>query len=70
MTPEALKLYVHIQGGEFHDFKNFVIMYSIHFQLMSTNLNTKFFSTLRSNSKETILLQIEDDSLKFYSETS
>jgi len=28
---------------------------------MSTNLNTKVLSTLPSNSKETILLQIEDD---------
>ena len=28
---------------------------------MSANLNTKVLSTLPSNSKETILLQIEDD---------
>jgi len=26
MAPEALKLDVHIQGDEFHDFKKFVIM--------------------------------------------
>ena len=56
MTPEALNLDLHIQGVEFH-----VIMYRVYFQLMSTNLNTKVLSTLPSNSKETILLQIEDD---------
>jgi len=28
---------------------------------MSTNINTKFLTTLPSNSKETILLQIEGD---------
>ena len=61
MTPEALKLDVHIQGGEFHDFKSFAIMYRVYFWLMSTNLSTKVSSTLPWNSKETILLQIEDD---------
>jgi len=61
MTPEALKLDVHIQGDEFHDFKNIATMYRVYFRLMSKNINTKFLSTLRSYSKETILLQIEDD---------
>jgi len=44
MTPEALKLNVHIQGHKFHDFKNVVIMYRVYFRLMSTNLNTKFLN--------------------------
>jgi len=61
MTPEALKLDVHVQVDEFHDFKNFAIMYRVYFRLMCPNLNTTFLSTLPSNSKETILLQIEDD---------
>ena len=61
MTPEALKLDVHIQGDDFHDFKNIAIMYRVHFRLTSTNLNTKFLNPLPSNTKETVLLQIEDD---------
>ena len=60
MTTEALKLDVHIQGTEFLDFKNFVVIYRIYFHLMSTNLNTGFLNPLPSNSQETILLQIED----------
>jgi len=60
MTTKALKPDVHIQGDEFHDFKNVAIMYWVYFRLMSTNLNARFLSTLSSNSKETILLQIED----------
>ena len=36
-TPEALKLDVHIQGGEFRDLKNFAIMYAIYFRSMTTN---------------------------------
>ena len=61
MTTEALKLDVHIQGNEFLDFKNFVVMYRVYFRLMSTNLNTRFLNPLPSNSQETILLQIEDE---------
>ena len=61
MTTEALKLDVHIQGNEFLDFKNFVVLYRVYFRLMSTNLNTRFLNPLPSNSQETILLQIEDD---------
>ena len=61
MAPEALKLDVHIQGNEFHDFKNFAIMHRVYFRLMSTNLNIIFFNPLPSNSKETNLLHIEDD---------
>ena len=61
MTTEALKLDVHIQGDEFLDFKNFVIVYRVYFRLMSSNLNTRFLNPPPSNSQETILLQIEDD---------
>jgi len=61
MTPKSLKLDVHIQGIEFHNFKNFVVMYRVYFRLVSINLNTELLSTLPSNSKETILLQIKDD---------
>ena len=61
MMPEALKLDVHIQGDEFHNFKNFAITYRVDVSLMSTNLITKFFRTLPSNSKETLLLQIHGD---------
>jgi len=35
MTTEALKLDVHVQGDEFLDFKNFVVVYRIYFRLMS-----------------------------------
>jgi len=55
MTPKALKLDVHIQGGECHDFKNLAVMYRVYFRLMTTNLNAKFLSNLPSNSKEIIL---------------
>jgi len=61
MTTEALKLDVHVHGDEFLDFKNFVVVYRVYFLLMSSNLNTRFLNPLPSNSKETILLQIEDD---------
>jgi len=61
MTLEALKLDVHIQGDEFHDFKNFAIMYRVYFRLMSTNLKAKFLNPLSLNTKETVLLHIEDD---------
>ena len=40
MTTEALKLDVHVQGDEFLDFKNFVVVYRIYFRLMSSNLIT------------------------------
>ena len=59
--PEALKLDVHIQGGDFHNLKNFTITYRVDFSMMSTNLSTKFLRTLPSNSKETLLLQIHGD---------
>jgi len=61
MTPEALKLDVHIRGDNFNDFKNFAIMYSVYFRLIPTKLNTRFWNPLPSNSKETVLLQIVDD---------
>ena len=61
MMPEALKLDVHIPGGEFHNFKNFAITYRVDFSFMSTNLSTKFLRTLTSNSKKTLLLQIHGD---------
>ena len=67
MTTEALKLDAHIQGNEFLDFKNFVVMYRIYFELISTNLNTRFLNPLPSNSQETILLQIIRILLKFRS---
>ena len=66
MTPEALKLDVHIQGDEFYYFKNFAIMYRVYFRLMSTNLNTKFLNPLPSNTKETVLLQIGDDKAQVF----
>ena len=61
MTPEALKPDAHIQGDEFHDFKNFAIMFRVDFKLMSTNLNTNFLNPLPSNTKETVLLRIKHD---------
>jgi len=61
MTLEALKIDVHVQGDEFHDFNNFAIMCKVYFRLLSTNLNTKFLNPSPSNSKETVLLQIKDD---------
>ena len=61
MTTEALKLDAHIQGNEFLDFKNFIVIYRIYFRLMSTNLNKRFLNPLPSNSQETILLQIDDE---------
>ena len=36
-------------------------MYRVYFRLMSTNLNTRFLNPFPSNSRETILLQIEDE---------
>ena len=61
MIIKALKLDVHIQGNEFLDFKNFIIIYRIYFRLMSTNSNTRFLNPLPLNSQEKILLQIEDE---------
>jgi len=61
MITEALKLDVHVQGDEFLDFKNFVVVYRIYFRLMSSNLNTRFLNPLPSNSQKIILLQIEDN---------
>ena len=61
MATEALKLDVHIQGNEFLDFKNFVVIYRIYFRLMSTNLNTRFLNPLPSNSQEMVLLHIEHE---------
>jgi len=59
LTTETLKLDVHIQNDEFHEFKNFVIIFRVCFILMSTNLNTSYLSRLPSNSQETVLLQID-----------
>ena len=67
MAPEALELDVHIEGDEFHDFKNFVIMHRVYFILMSANLNTKFLNPLPSNTKEIVLLHIEDDKPQVFS---
>ena len=50
MTTEALKLEVHIQGNEFLDFKNFVVIYRGYFRLRSTNLSKGFLNSLPSNS--------------------
>jgi len=61
LTTEALKLDVHVQGDEFHEFKNFVVIFRVYFKLMSTYLNPRYLSPLLSNSREIILLQIEDD---------
>ena len=61
VTIEALKLDIHIQADEFHDIKNFLIIFRVYFRLMSTNLNSRFLNSLPSNSQETVLLQIEDD---------
>ena len=61
VTPEALKHDVHIDGDEFHDFKNFPIMYRVYFIFMSIYLNTKFLNPLPSNKKEIVLPRIEDD---------
>ena len=44
MITEALKLDVHVQGDEFLDFKNFVVVYRVYFRLMSSNLNTRSVS--------------------------
>ena len=55
------QLDVHIQGDEFRDFKNFVIIYTVYLRLMCASLNTKFLNTLPLNTKVTVLLQIEDD---------
>ena len=51
LTPEALKLDVHVQGSEFRDLKNFTIMYGVYFRSMSTNLNANFLNTLPLNTK-------------------
>jgi len=56
-----LKLDVHVQGDEFHEFKNFVVIFRVYFRLMTTNLNPCYLSPLPSNSQEIVLLQIEDD---------
>ena len=65
MTPVALKLDVHIQGGEFRDLKNFAIMYRLYFKSMSANLNAKFFNTLPLNTKETVYFKLKMTNLKF-----
>ena len=61
MKTKAMKLDVHIQGDGLCDFKNLAIMYRFYFLPMSPNLNAKFFNTLPLNTKERVLLQIEDD---------
>ena len=59
MIPKALMLDVHIQGNEFHDFKNFVIMYRVYFRLMFTNLNTKFLNPLPSIQKKQFYFKLK-----------
>jgi len=61
LTTEASKLDVHVQGDEFHEFKNFVVIFRVYFRLMSANLYPRYLSPLPLNSQETVLLQIEDD---------
>ena len=61
LTTEALKLDVHVQGDQFYEFKNFVVIIRVYFRLMSTNLNPRYLSPLTLNSQKIILLQIEDD---------
>ena len=61
MTTEALKLDVHVQGDEFLDFKNFVVIYRVIFSFNVFKFEYKILNPLPSNSQETILLQIEDD---------
>jgi len=41
-------------------------MFRVYFRLMSTNLITKFLNPVPSNTKETVLLQIEDDKLQVF----
>ena len=65
MTPAALKPGLHIQGGEFRDLKNFVILYRLYFKSMSANLNAKFFNTLPLNTKETVYFKLKWTNLKF-----
>ena len=61
MTIESLKLDIYVQGDEFFNCSNFVVIYRVYFRLLSTNLNTNFLSPLPSNSEETILLEIKVD---------
>ena len=56
MRVEALKLDVHIQHDEFHEFKNFVVIFRVCFRSMFRNLNTYYLSPLLSNSHKAILL--------------
>ena len=65
MAPEALKLDVHIQGGEFRDLKNFAIMYGVCFRSMSTSLNAKFLGTLPLIMKQTVYLKLNMTNLQF-----
>ena len=65
MTPVALKLDIHIQGGEFHDLKNIAISYRLYFKSMSANLNAKTFNTLPLNTKETVYFKLKMTNLKF-----
>ena len=65
LTPEALKLDVHIHGSEFRDLKNFAIMYRVYFRSMSTNVNAKLLNTLPLNTKQTVYLKLKMTNLKF-----
>jgi len=49
MIAKALKLDVRVLGDEFHEFKNFVVIFRFYFKLMPTNLNTRFLIPLSSN---------------------
>ena len=61
LTTRALKLDVDVEGDEFHEFKNFAVIFRVYFRLMSTNLNPCYLSPLPLNSEEIVLLQIGDD---------
>ena len=65
MTPEALKVDGHIQGGEFRDLKNIAILYRVYFISMSANLNAKFLNTLPLNMKEIVYFKLKMTNLKF-----
>ena len=69
MTLESLKFDAHVQGDEFFNGSNFVVIYRVYFGLMSTNLNTKFLSLLPSNLKKLFFLKSRWQTLCVYSKT-
>ena len=66
MALKSLKLDIHVQGDEFFNYSNFIVIYRVYFRLLSTNLNTKFSIPLPSNPKETVLLEIKDDKTSIF----